>query len=162
MNVLTYFIYWTSFCSMYNLTSSSPSPPSSFPHWGSLWQTPTEGVTWTPPSPLSLCLYHSIHLVFPRLAATEQLHSALRMWREGPPEATMPPSRLRQTLSLSLWKVSPESVMELREQWTSDPDCHPSSSKHWTQSWPAPTFTQRRHTTQLQLCSGVTRYKVLQ
>lgn len=108
-------------------------------------------VTWT--APLGLCLDHSVHLV--SLLWPPQSSSAGPQDVEGRAAAAAAAARCldaSESSSSNLFfeplKASPERVMELRGKWTSDPNCHPSSSKHWTQSLLTPTFTQRRHTTQ--------------
>lgn len=59
------------FCVNLQLHHISPPPPFSSSQWASLWQTPTEGVTWTAP-PQSV-FRSQCAPCFPPLAATEQL-----------------------------------------------------------------------------------------
>lgn len=107
----------------------------------------------TPPPPHP-CLYHSMHLV--SLLWLPQSCSAGPQDVEGRAAARCRSASESSSSNpfLEPLKASLGRVMELREQWTSDPNCHPSSSKHWSQSSLAPASTQRRHATQLQLRSG--------
>lgn len=124
--------YWlTLFCSVktYNYKKHLPSStfsPSSLHSELLCGDTPTKGVSWTPP--LSLYLVHSVHLV--SLFWLPQP----RMWWEGLLVLLMPDaSVLPRLLSASESQRSREGRSQ-RGKWTSDPNCHPSSSKHWTQS----------------------------
>ena len=109
-----------------------------------------------PPSP-GLCLCHSVHLV--SLLWPPQSSSAGPQDVEGKAAAAAAARCLGASESSSSnpffepLKAGPERVTELRRNWTSDPNCHPSSSKHWVQSSLVPAFTQRHRTTQLQPCS---------
>lgn len=124
--------YWlTLFCSVktYNCSTSPLVYLLSFfsSQWTSLWwHTHQRGILNTPP--LSLYLVHSVHLV--SLFWLPQF----RMWWEGLLVLLMPDaSVLPRLLSASESQRAREGRSQ-RGKWTSDPNCHPSSSKHWMQS----------------------------
>lgn len=81
---------------------------------------------------------------FPPLAATEHLWRPSGCGGKGCRCCQMPRSFrvVRSSHFFEPVEAALERVTEPREQWTSDPSCHPSSSEHWAQSWRAAAFSQ--------------------
>lgn len=155
-NILMQFHGLKSFCStqMYTRTTSPFLHPSTLHSELFCGNTPTEGVTWT--APLQSVFRSQCAPCFSPLAATEQLCWPSGCGGKGCSWCQMPQCfrvlLIKPFLSASE-SQSGERETKLRENWTPDLNCHPSSSKHWTQSSLTPTFTQRRHITQVGLSS---------